>query len=117
MHPRDRKRERDRDSLDRILELLDDKVEVVPSIVGKEAGIEGESDLGHVRFRVVPREVLSFACKRDVEKGYLIPTLAISLIVQHKYKPIDKAGRTLVKGDELQDRPCRKVLNHLKLMF
>ena len=41
------------------LELLYDKVEIVPAIVGEEAGVEGERDLGHVILRPVPREILS----------------------------------------------------------
>jgi len=47
--------------LDRILQLLDDEVQVVPTVVGKESGVEGEGDLGDVRLSVVPVEVLNFA--------------------------------------------------------
>ena len=43
------------------LQFLDDKVEVVPSVVGKESGIEGERQFGHVRLCLLPREVLCFS--------------------------------------------------------
>ena len=40
------------------LHLLNDEVEVVPSCVGEEAGVEGQGDDGGVGHRVLPREVL-----------------------------------------------------------
>ena len=47
--------------LDRILELLDDEVQVVPAVVCEEPRVEGERDLGEVCLRVVPVEVLGLA--------------------------------------------------------
>ena len=49
--------------LDRILQLLDDKVEIIPSIVSKQTGIEGECNLRQVCLSVVPVEIFSFSCK------------------------------------------------------
>ena len=43
------------------LELLNDEVEIVPSVVREEAGVEGQGDLGDVLLSVVPREVLSLS--------------------------------------------------------
>ena len=48
--------------LDWVLKLLDDEVEVVPPVVGEEAGVEGERDLGVVLGGAVPGEVLNLAC-------------------------------------------------------
>ena len=60
---------RDCVSLDRVLQLLYDEVEVVPSVVGEQAGVEGEGDLGVVLFGVVPAEVLDLACvQRKIEE-------------------------------------------------
>ena len=50
-----------------VLHLLDDEVEVVPAVVGKEAGVEGEGDLGQVRLRLLPGEVFSLE-KKTTEK-------------------------------------------------
>ena len=44
-----------------VLKLLDDKVEIIPAIVSKEAGVEGEGNLGEVCLRVVPGEILCLA--------------------------------------------------------
>ena len=46
---------------DWILELLDDEVEIVPAGVGEEAGVEGESNDGHVSLRVLEGEELRLA--------------------------------------------------------
>ena len=43
--------------LDRILELLDDEVQVVPAVVCEEPRVEGERDLGEVSLGIVPGEV------------------------------------------------------------
>ena len=51
-----------------VLHLLDDKVEVVPAVVGKEAGVEGEGDLGQVRLRLLPGEVFSLEKKTEKKK-------------------------------------------------
>ena len=40
------------------LHLLNDEVEVVPSCVGEEAGVEGQGDDGGVGHSILPREVL-----------------------------------------------------------
>ena len=45
---------------DWILQLLDDKVEIVPSVVSKESRVEWESNLGDIRLCFMPGEVLSF---------------------------------------------------------
>ena len=50
-----------------VLHLLDHEVEVVPAVVGKEAGVEGEGDLGQVRLRLLPGEVFSLE-KKTTEK-------------------------------------------------
>ena len=40
------------------LKLLDDEVEIVPAVVGKQSGIEGEHDPREVGLRVLEVEVL-----------------------------------------------------------
>ena len=52
---------RDCVSLDRVLQLLYDEVEVVPSVVGKQSRVKGQRDFGHVRLGVLPSEVLGLA--------------------------------------------------------
>ncbi len=48
-------------SLDRILEFFDDKVEIVPPVVGEQTGVEGERDLRNVGLGVVPSKVFDFS--------------------------------------------------------
>ena len=43
---------------DWVLQFLYDEVEIIPAVVSKQAGVEGESNLGEVRLGVVPVEVL-----------------------------------------------------------
>ena len=43
------------------LKLLDDEVEVVPAVVGEEARVEAQRDLGVVLLRALPGEVLRLA--------------------------------------------------------
>jgi hypothetical protein len=43
----------------RLLEFFDDEVEIIPSIVGKQSGIEREGNLRNVGLCVVEVEVLS----------------------------------------------------------
>ena len=50
-------RDAPREVLDGILELLDDKVQVVPAVVSEEPRVEGERDLGEVSLGVLPGEV------------------------------------------------------------
>ena len=54
---------------DWVLQFLDDEVEIIPAIVSKEAGVEGESNLGEVRLRVVPVEVLCLALAQLDDPG------------------------------------------------
>ena len=58
------------------LKLLDDKVEIVPAVVGEQAGVEGEHDAGEVSLRVLEVEVLRLPpseldqpCPDDDEEG------------------------------------------------
>ena len=46
------------------LELLDDKVEVIPPVVREQSRVEAERDLGVVLFRALPGEVLRLTCNR-----------------------------------------------------
>ena len=50
------------------LKLLDDKVEVIPSVVRKQPRVKAERDLGVVLFRALPGEVLRLACERVVNR-------------------------------------------------
>ena len=45
------------------LKLLDDEVEVVPAVIGEEARVEAQRDLGVVLLRALPGEVLRLAWK------------------------------------------------------
>ena len=39
------------------MELLDDEVEIIPAVVGEQARVEGEGDLGEVGLGVLPGKV------------------------------------------------------------
>ena len=44
------------------LKLLDDKIEVIPSVVREQSRVEAEGYLGVVLFRALPSEVLRLTC-------------------------------------------------------
>ena len=52
------------------LKLLDDKVEVIPSVVREQSRVEAERDLGVVLFRALPGEVLRLTCHRIAKVSF-----------------------------------------------
>ena len=46
---------------DGIFELFDDEIEIVPSVIGKESRVKGQSNFRVILFSVFPSEVLDLS--------------------------------------------------------
>ena len=75
------------------LKLLDDEVEIVPAVVGKQPGVEGEHDPGEVSLSVLEIEVLCLpspeldqASPDDDKQG---EELGVGEHVLHRRGPLD----------------------------